>query len=291
MLDLAGVGPRCGCVARDDAARRHAAGRPRRPPVRRSPAPPLAAVLLGLVILVAGGGAGGRATRRSSRSTRPTAPASTRAPPSCALTFSERVSADLGGVRVLDATATGRRRARRGSTARWSRSIWAPTCPTGPTSSATGSSRPTATRCAAAPCSAVGESTSTPVHSGGSPAASDDRVWEVVGAVGRGLRLRRRRCSRPAASPSSCSSTGAAPSGRRWSAGADRRAGRRGGSLVALPVQAALGTGQGPASLFDDGVARGGGRDGVGLGLVLALGRCCASPAALLRRAPALRSS
>ena len=44
-----------------------------------------------------------------------------------------------------------------------------------------------------------------------------------------------------------------------------------GTSLVALPVQAALGTGQGPGSLFDDGVLRQVTQDGVGLGVVLAV--------------------
>ena len=43
------------------------------------------------------------------------------------------------------------------------------------------------------------------------------------------------------------------------------------GSLVALPVQAALGTGQGLGSLFDDGVLTEVAADGVGLGVALAL--------------------
>jgi len=42
-------------------------------------------------------------------------------------------------------------------------------------------------------------------------------------------------------------------------------------SMIALPVQAALGTGQGPGSIFDDGVLQDVAADGVGLALVLAI--------------------
>ena len=86
-------------------------------------------------------------------------------------------------------------------------------------------------------------------------------------------RLRRRARSPPAGRRSSCSSTAAAPSGRalvRLVRVAARRR-RASASLVALPVQAALGTGQGPGSLFDDGVLGEVAKDGVGLGVVLAL--------------------
>ena len=54
--------------------------------------------------------------------------------------------------------------------------------------------------------------------------------------------------------------------------GPDQRGRRRASaSLVALPVQAALGTGQGPGSLFDAGVLAEVAKDGVGLGVVLAI--------------------
>ena len=143
----------------------------------------------------------------------------------------------------------GRRRRRSRSTCR-------PTCPTAPTSSATGSSPPTATPCGGHPCSASG------------PDAIDD------GALG-GVDRRRTTtgCGRWSArsgaawpTPGCCSP----PAGVAFlvlvhRGGAERArpaAGRVGAprwsarprSLVALPVQAALGTGQGPGSLFDDGV-------------------------------------
>jgi copper transport protein len=115
----------------------------------------------------------------------------------------------------------------------------------------------------------------------------DDRTWEVVGAIGRGLayagvlvasggvaflvvclrgdvgRARLRRIVLVSAAVGAL------------------------GVLVALPVQAALGTGQGPGSLFDDGVLGEVAEDGVGLGVLLALGGL-AGLTATLTRAPGL---
>ena len=54
-------------------------------------------------------------------------------------------------------------------------------------------------------------------------------------------------------------------------------------SLVALPVQAALGTGQGPDSLFDAGVLAEVATDGVGLGIALAVGGLAVACVALGR--------
>jgi copper transport protein len=100
----------------------------------------------------------------------------------------------------------------------------------------------------------------------------NDRIWEVAGAIGRWL----------AYSGVLLASGGVAFLVLVHRGGAERfhlvrvvwTAALVGavGSMVALPVQAALGTGQGPGSLFDPGVLAEVVRDGVGLGLVLALG-------------------
>jgi copper transport protein len=99
----------------------------------------------------------------------------------------------------------------------------------------------------------------------------DDRRWEVVGAVGRGF----------AYAGVLAAAGGVAFLVLVHRGGSERpslvrlvRIGAAVGgvaSLVALPVQAALGTGQGPGSLFDDGVLSEVAADGVGLGLVLAV--------------------
>ena len=99
----------------------------------------------------------------------------------------------------------------------------------------------------------------------------NDRTWEVVGAVGRGF----------AYAGVLAAAGGVAFLVLVHRGGSERPSLVRlvrisavvGGlaSLVALPVQAALGTGQGPGSLFDEGVLSEVAADGVGLGLVLAV--------------------
>jgi copper transport protein len=98
-----------------------------------------------------------------------------------------------------------------------------------------------------------------------------DREWEIVGGVGRGL----------AYAGTLLAAGGALFLLFAFDGGAERRtllrivrvAAAVGGAaaLVALPIQAALGTGEGPSSLFDDGVLREVARDGVGLAIVLGL--------------------
>ena len=98
-----------------------------------------------------------------------------------------------------------------------------------------------------------------------------DRVWEVVGGVGRGVAY---------------AAIFLAAGGAVFLLGAHRGGPERprllrvvriaagvGGlaALVALPVQAALATGQGPSALFDDGVLADVAADGVGHSLLLAL--------------------
>lgn len=113
----------------------------------------------------------------------------------------------------------------------------------------------------------------------------DDRTWEVVGAIGRGF----------AYAGTLLAAGGALFLVTAHRGGDERRAlvrlvrgaavvGVLAG-LVALPVQAALGTGQGMGALFDDGVLGEVVDDGVGLGLLLAaVGLVVGMPA--LDRAP-----
>ena len=98
-----------------------------------------------------------------------------------------------------------------------------------------------------------------------------DRTWEVVGAVGRGF----------AYAGALLAAGGALFLVAAHRGGPERRALERVvrgaavvgalASFVALPVQAALGTGQGAGALLDDGVLRAVLDDGVGLGLALAV--------------------
>jgi copper transport protein len=116
---------------------------------------------------------------------------------------------------------------------------------------------------------------------------SGDRAWEVAGAVGRGFAY---------------AGVLLAAGGMAFLVLVHRGGDERStlirvvrvaalvgalASLVALPVQAALGTGQGLGSLFDPGVLGEVAEDGVGLGLVLAVVGLAIAIIAL-GRAPAL---
>lgn len=104
----------------------------------------------------------------------------------------------------------------------------------------------------------------------------EDRPWEIVGGIGRGLAYAGVLLAAGGALFLTVAHPGGdARTGRerarlvrrvRWAALVGAAA-----SLVALPVQAALGTGQGPGSLFDPGVLADVTADGVGLGMVLAV--------------------
>jgi len=98
-----------------------------------------------------------------------------------------------------------------------------------------------------------------------------DRTWEVVGAVGRGLAYAGVLLAAGGVAFLVLVHRGGAERARLR--GIVRGAAILGAaaSVVALPVQAALGTGQGPGSLFDDGVLPEVTHDGVGAGLLLAL--------------------
>jgi copper transport protein len=114
----------------------------------------------------------------------------------------------------------------------------------------------------------------------------DERPWEVLGAVGRGL-----------AYAGTLLAAGGALFLLLVHPGGDERpalvrvvrvaavVGAVAG-LVALPVQAALGTGRGAGALFEDGVLRAVLDDGVGLGLGLALTGLAVLVATLDRNRP-----
>lgn len=114
-----------------------------------------------------------------------------------------------------------------------------------------------------------------------------DRPWEVAGAIGRGFAY---------------AGVLLAAGGVAFLVLVHRRGPERArlvqvvwaaalvgalGSMVALPVQAALGTGQGAAALFDEGVLAEVAADGVGLGLALALAGLVVA-VALVERVPAV---
>jgi copper transport protein len=100
---------------------------------------------------------------------------------------------------------------------------------------------------------------------------NEDRTWDIVGAVGRFLAYGGSLLAAGGALFLSLVHRGGAE--RPLLVRVVRGAAAVGavGVLIALPVQAALGTGQGPGALFDDGVLSEVGADGVGAGVALAL--------------------
>ncbi|MEQ1786099.1 MAG: copper resistance protein CopC [Acidimicrobiales bacterium] len=203
------------------------------------------------------------------------------------LTFSEQVSADLGGVRVVagDGSQVQQGAARvSGSTVEVD---LAPDLPDGTyvvsyrVISADGHPVRGASVFGVGAGALDGGALGRVTDEGG------DRVWEVAGAVGRGI----------AYAGVLLAAGGVAflvlvhrdgPERRRllrivWAAALFGAA----ASMVALPVQAALGTGQGPGSLFDAGVLAEVMRDGVGLGLVLAVAGLVVA-VAMVERQPAV---
>jgi copper transport protein len=206
-------------------------------------------------------------------------------PSQVTLTFSEHVSADLGGVEVLDSTGEAVHvGAARVSGAEVVVALQ-PDLPDGTyvvtfrVVSADG--HPVR----GGSVFGVGDVTVDDGALGRVEAGGSDRFWEVVGAIGRGLAY---------------AGVLLAAGGAMFLALVHRDGDERASlerlvraaaivgavaSLVALPVQAALGTGQGPGSLFDDGVLGQVTRDGVGLGLALAVAGL-AVLLATLRRSP-----
>jgi copper transport protein len=117
-------------------------------------------------------------------------------------------------------------------------------------------------------------------------AGGNDRRWEVVGAIGRGFAYGGTLLAAGGVLFLLVAHRGGAE--RRRLVRRVRGAALVGGlaGLVALPVQAALGTGQGPGSLFDHGVLGRVVDDGVGLALGLAVVGLAVACAALERHRP-----
>jgi copper transport protein len=111
----------------------------------------------------------------------------------------------------------------------------------------------------------------------------DDRRWEVVGGIGRGFAYAGTLLAAGGVAFLLLAARGGPE--RPLLVRVVRAAALAGGAggLVALPVQAALGTGQGAGSLFDEGVLGAVLDDGVGLGLGLALGGLLVAMVALDR--------
>lgn len=187
------------------------------------------------------------------------------------LTFSERVSADLGGVRVLDADGT---QVQEGAARVDGSTVEVDLRADLPDGTYVISYR-------------VISADGHPVRGGSVFAVGDvdidrgalgrvsgegsDRTWEVVGAVGRGLAYAGVLLAAGGVAFLVLVHRGGPERSRL--VGIVRTAVVVGavGSVVALPVQAALGTGQGPGSLLDDGVLAEVAKDGVGAGVLLAL--------------------
>jgi copper transport protein len=230
----------------------------------------LAAIMLGL--LAVGGWAGPAAAHATLVSVDPadgarldTSPAVVR------LTFTEPVSADLGGVRVLDARGA---QVQEGAARVDGTVVEVDLAPDLPDGTYVISYRVVSADghpVRGGSVFGVGEG----AVDGGALAEvtdeGDDRAWEVAGAIGRGLAYAGVLLAAGGVAFLVLVHRGGDERVTLlravWSAGLVGAA----GSLVALPVQAALGTGQGLGSLFDDGVLAEVSRDGVGLGLVLAV--------------------
>jgi len=209
-----------------------------------------------------------------------------RSPDQVQLTFSENVSASLGGVRVLDSSG---RRVDEGA-ARVAGAVvaidLAPDLPDGTYVISFRIVSADGHPVRGGSVFGVGEGDVDTTALGRVREGDDDRLWEVVGAIGRGF----------AYAGTLLATGGVAFLLLAHRGGPERSALVRiarvgavvGGvaSLVALPVQAALGTGQGPWSLFDDGVLSEVLADGVGLALALALAGLLAAVVLLDRSRP-----
>jgi copper transport protein len=197
-------------------------------------------------------------------------------PPAVTLTFSEHVSADLGGVRVLDATGA---QVQDGAARVDGAQVVVDLKDDLPAGTYVVSYRVISADGHPVRGGSVFGVGAGDVDAGALARVNDrgeDRPWEIVGGIGRALAY----AGVLLAAGGALFLTIAHPGGDsrttverallirrvRWAALVGALA-----SLVALPVQAALGTGQGPGSLFDSGVLAEVVADGVGLGMVLAV--------------------
>jgi copper transport protein len=198
-------------------------------------------------------------------------------PSTVTLTFSERVSADLGGVRVLDHDG---RQVQQGAARVDGAVVSVDLQADLPDGTYVVSYRVVSADGHPVRGGSVFGVGSDAVDTGALGRVADagsDRAWEVVGGIGRGFAYAGALVAAGGALFLSVvlrAEAGAAEtSERRRLVRVVRLAAAVGAvaSLVALPVQAALGTGQGPGSLFDEGVLTDVAADGVGHSLLLVL--------------------
>ena len=246
----------------------------------------LAAVSLGLVVVAAW--AAPAAAHASLISVDP--PDGARldeSPDVVSLTFSESVSADLGGVQVLDSQGS---QVQEGAARVDGTTVEVDLAPDLPDGTYVISYRVVSADghpVRGASVFGVGPDAIDESALGAATASEDDGVWEVSGAVGRGL----------AYAGVLLAAGGVAFLVLVHRDGAERTQLRQvvwgaalvgaAASMIALPVQAALGTGQGPSSLFDEGVLAEVAQDGLGLGIVLALAGLVVA-VSLVERQPAV---
>ena len=244
----------------------------------------MALVLVALAVLAWAGPAGAHATLVASDP--PDGARLDESPDEVRLTFSERVSASLGGVRVVDAAGA---RADRGAVRVAGSEVAVDLAPDLPDGTYVITYRIVSADghpVRGASVFAVGEGAVDAAVAERFAGGGNDGTWKVIGAIGRGLAY----AGTLLAAGGVLFLVLAAPTGTgrpslvravRWAAAVGAA-----GGLVALPVQAALGTGQGIGSLLDDGVLGAVLDDGVGVGLGLALGGLLVAVLALDRSRP-----
>lgn len=247
----------------------------------------VAALLLGLVLTVAV--AAPAAAHASLVSVDP--PDGARldtAPDEITLTFSEPVSADLGGVRVLDEAGD---RVDEGAVRATGTVVTVDVRDDLPDGTYVISYRVISEDghpVRGGSVFGVGEGDVDASALGRLAGAGSDRMWEIVGGLGRGFAYAGVLLAAGGGLFLALVHRGGAE--RASLVRIVRSAALVGAlaSVIALPVQAALGTGQGPSSLFDEGVLADVAADGVGHSLLLCVVGLALVVAGVTRSRPAL---
>jgi copper transport protein len=242
----------------------------------------LALLLGGVLWLVAAGPASAHATLVAADP--PDGARLDRSPAQIHLTFSEHVSASLGGVRVVDSSGA---RQDRGAVRASGPDVVVDVQPDLPDGTYVVTYRIVSADghpVRGSTLFAVGSGEVDPSVAARAAAGSSDARWERVGDVGRGL----------AYGGTLLAAGGVLFLVLAHRGGAERQLLRRLvwiaagigaiGAITALPVQAALGTGKGAGALFESGVLGDVTKDGVGLALALCLGGLATASLALDRR-------